>query len=164
MSNTTNSLDSFFGHLKDAVRVHRGLKLHRKTKLIELSYSQINSRIIWHLYLNYHTNGAHPTVFDYQKDVIARKKIFEQLGLPEKASPSEITAKWYEINKGSYPYAAIHLFGNLWFTPTIYILGDEDRIKHRGEVRLIPKDFEREAYDARIPFKMYGSLHLTPAK
>lgn len=35
MPNTTNSLDSFFGHLKDAVRIHRGLKLHRKTKLIE---------------------------------------------------------------------------------------------------------------------------------
>ena len=35
MPNTTNSLDSFFGHLKDAVSIHRGLKLHRKTKLIE---------------------------------------------------------------------------------------------------------------------------------
>lgn len=35
MPNTTNSLDSFFGHLKDTVRIHRGLKLHRKTKLIE---------------------------------------------------------------------------------------------------------------------------------
>ena len=35
MPNTTNSLDGFFGHLKDAVRIHRGLKLHRKAKLIE---------------------------------------------------------------------------------------------------------------------------------
>lgn len=35
MPNTTNSLDGFFGHLKDAVSIHRGLKLHRKTKLIE---------------------------------------------------------------------------------------------------------------------------------
>lgn len=35
MPNTTNSLDGFFGHLKDAVSIHKGLKLHRKTKLIE---------------------------------------------------------------------------------------------------------------------------------
>jgi hypothetical protein len=35
MPNTINSLDGFFGHLKDAVSIHRGLKLHRKTKLIE---------------------------------------------------------------------------------------------------------------------------------
>ncbi len=35
MPNTTNSLDGFFAHLKDAVRIHRGLKLHRRTKLIE---------------------------------------------------------------------------------------------------------------------------------
>jgi len=35
MPNTTNSLDGFFAHLKDAVSVHRGLKLHRRTKLIE---------------------------------------------------------------------------------------------------------------------------------
>lgn len=35
MPNTTNSLDGFFSHLKDGVRIHRGLKLHRKTKLIE---------------------------------------------------------------------------------------------------------------------------------
>ena len=33
MPNTTNSLDGFFGHLKDAVSIHRGLKLQRKTKL-----------------------------------------------------------------------------------------------------------------------------------
>jgi len=33
--NTTNSLDGFFAHLKGAVPIHRGLKLHRKTKLIE---------------------------------------------------------------------------------------------------------------------------------
>lgn len=35
MPNTTNSLDGFFAHLKDAVSIHRGLKLHRRTKLIE---------------------------------------------------------------------------------------------------------------------------------
>jgi len=35
MPNTTNSLDGFFAHLKDTVRIHRGLKLHRRTKLIE---------------------------------------------------------------------------------------------------------------------------------
>lgn len=35
MPNTTNSLDGYFAHLKDAVSIHRGLKLHRKTKLIE---------------------------------------------------------------------------------------------------------------------------------
>lgn len=35
MPNTSNSLDGFFAHLKDAVRIHRGLKLHRRTKLIE---------------------------------------------------------------------------------------------------------------------------------
>lgn len=35
MPNTTNSLDGFFAHLKDGVRIHRGLKLHRRTKLIE---------------------------------------------------------------------------------------------------------------------------------
>ena len=35
MPNTTNSLDGLFGHLKDAIRIHRGLKLNRKTKLIE---------------------------------------------------------------------------------------------------------------------------------
>jgi len=33
--NTTNSLDGFFAHLKGAVSIHRGLKLHRRTKLIE---------------------------------------------------------------------------------------------------------------------------------
>jgi len=35
MPNTTNSLDGFFAHLKDAVSIHRGLRLHRRTKLIE---------------------------------------------------------------------------------------------------------------------------------
>ncbi|MCL5091899.1 MAG: hypothetical protein M1342_03660 [Patescibacteria group bacterium] len=35
MPNTTNSLDGFFAHLKDAVSIHRGLKLRRRTKLIE---------------------------------------------------------------------------------------------------------------------------------
>lgn len=35
MPNTTNSLDGLFAHLKDKVRMHRGLKLHRKKKLIE---------------------------------------------------------------------------------------------------------------------------------
>lgn len=33
--NTTNSLDSSFGHLKDKLRVHRGLKMKRKIKLID---------------------------------------------------------------------------------------------------------------------------------
>lgn len=33
--NTTNSLDGSFAHIKDKVRVHRGLKLSRKQKLIE---------------------------------------------------------------------------------------------------------------------------------
>lgn len=32
--NTTNSLDGFFSHLKDKIRVHRGLKKQRKMKLI----------------------------------------------------------------------------------------------------------------------------------
>jgi hypothetical protein len=35
MPNTTNSLDGYFSHLKNAVSAHRGLKLHRKTKVIE---------------------------------------------------------------------------------------------------------------------------------
>ena len=35
MPNTTNSLDGTFSHLKTKVRVHRGLKLHRKKKLIK---------------------------------------------------------------------------------------------------------------------------------
>jgi len=35
MPNTTNSLDGYFSHLKNTVSVHRGLKLRRKTKLIE---------------------------------------------------------------------------------------------------------------------------------
>lgn len=35
MPNTTNSLDGFFGHLKDTVSFHRELKLKKKTKLIE---------------------------------------------------------------------------------------------------------------------------------
>lgn len=34
MPNTTNSLDGFFAHLKDKVRLHRGLKLKRKKRLI----------------------------------------------------------------------------------------------------------------------------------
>lgn len=34
MPNTTNSLDGSFAHVKDKVRLHRGLKLHRKKKLI----------------------------------------------------------------------------------------------------------------------------------
>lgn len=33
--NTTNSLDGTFSHLKDLLRIHRGLKLKRKLKLIE---------------------------------------------------------------------------------------------------------------------------------
>lgn len=33
--NTTNSLDGSFSHLKDKVRLHRGLRLDRKKKLIE---------------------------------------------------------------------------------------------------------------------------------
>lgn len=33
--NTTNSLEGTFTHIKDKVRLHRGLKLHRKQKLIE---------------------------------------------------------------------------------------------------------------------------------
>jgi hypothetical protein len=32
--NTTNSLDGSFAHIKDLVRLHRGLKLHRKQRLI----------------------------------------------------------------------------------------------------------------------------------
>jgi hypothetical protein len=32
--NTTNSLEGTFGHIKDKVRVHRGLKLERKQRLI----------------------------------------------------------------------------------------------------------------------------------
>jgi hypothetical protein len=35
MPNTTNSLDGSFSHLKDKLRVHRGLRWHRKIKLIE---------------------------------------------------------------------------------------------------------------------------------
>ncbi len=35
MSNTTNSLEGFFSHLKNSVSVHRGLKLKRKIKLIK---------------------------------------------------------------------------------------------------------------------------------
>lgn len=34
MPNTTNSLEGSFTHLKDKVRLHRGLKWHRKIKLI----------------------------------------------------------------------------------------------------------------------------------
>lgn len=34
MPNTTNSLDGSFGHLRDKIGVHRGLKWHRKIKLI----------------------------------------------------------------------------------------------------------------------------------
>lgn len=33
--NTTNSLDGTFSHLKDMLRIHRGLKKHRKLKLID---------------------------------------------------------------------------------------------------------------------------------
>ena len=33
--NTTNSLEGTFSHIKDKIRVHRGLKLQRKKKLIE---------------------------------------------------------------------------------------------------------------------------------
>jgi len=33
--NTTNSLDGTFGHLKDMIRIHRGLKKNRKLKLID---------------------------------------------------------------------------------------------------------------------------------
>ena len=33
--NTTNSLDGTFAHVKDKVRIHRGLKRSRKQKLIE---------------------------------------------------------------------------------------------------------------------------------
>jgi len=33
--NTTNSLDGTFSHLKDMIRIHRGLKKHRKLKLID---------------------------------------------------------------------------------------------------------------------------------
>lgn len=33
--NTTNSLDGTFAHVKDKLRLHRGLKRHRKQKLIE---------------------------------------------------------------------------------------------------------------------------------
>ena len=33
--NSTNSLEGTFGHIKDKIRLHRGLKLHRKQKLIE---------------------------------------------------------------------------------------------------------------------------------
>lgn len=35
MPNTTNSLDGYFSHLKNAVSVHRGLRLHRKIRVIE---------------------------------------------------------------------------------------------------------------------------------
>ena len=35
MPNTTNSLDGSFSHLKDRLRVHRGLRWLRKTKLID---------------------------------------------------------------------------------------------------------------------------------
>lgn len=35
MPNTTNSLDGSFAHLKDKLRVHRGLRWHRKLKLID---------------------------------------------------------------------------------------------------------------------------------
>jgi len=35
MPNTTNSLDGTFSHVKAKVNIHRGLKLHRKTKLIQ---------------------------------------------------------------------------------------------------------------------------------
>jgi len=35
MPNTTNSLDGSFGHLKDKLRVHRGLRWFRKRKLID---------------------------------------------------------------------------------------------------------------------------------
>ena len=33
--NTTNLLDGFLSHLKDALRVHRGLNIKRKIKIIE---------------------------------------------------------------------------------------------------------------------------------
>ncbi len=33
--NTTNSLDGSFSHLKDLLRIHRGLKRHRRYKLIQ---------------------------------------------------------------------------------------------------------------------------------
>jgi hypothetical protein len=35
MPNTTNSLEGSFAHIKDKVRLHRGLKLERKKKLID---------------------------------------------------------------------------------------------------------------------------------
>jgi len=35
MPNTCNSLDGTFSHLKDKIRVHRGLREDRKMKLIE---------------------------------------------------------------------------------------------------------------------------------
>lgn len=35
MPNTTNTLDGFFSHLKDKVRLHRGLRLKRKKRLIK---------------------------------------------------------------------------------------------------------------------------------
>lgn len=34
MPNTTNSLDGFFAHLRDKLRIHRGLRWHRKIKLV----------------------------------------------------------------------------------------------------------------------------------
>jgi hypothetical protein len=33
--NTTNSLEATFGHMKDKIRCHRGLKVHRKQKHVE---------------------------------------------------------------------------------------------------------------------------------
>lgn len=35
MPNTSNSLDGTFSHLKDKIRIHRGLRIDRKKKLIE---------------------------------------------------------------------------------------------------------------------------------
>jgi len=35
MPDTENSLDGTFSHLKDKVRIHKGLKIDRKKKLVE---------------------------------------------------------------------------------------------------------------------------------
>jgi len=46
MPNTTNSLDGSFAHLKDKVRIHRGLKLERKKKLIaQILLRKINTKL-----------------------------------------------------------------------------------------------------------------------
>lgn len=87
------------------------------------------------------------------KDKGAISQIATEVGGEE---PLEILQRWYKRNKGRFPYAAVHIYGETTCHLGLHRKPGEQPQRVFAELRLIPKNNMQEALLARIPFQWEG--------